>query len=444
MAEQKPISKLDPSVAAKEADLYPVVQGRSTKKQTLTKLREAIVSAWSNPIKALLGSTTAGQAKGAIGLDQVDNTSDLEKPVSVAQKLALDQKASNAEVAPAIAGFNALAKTRDAIFIKSVARELALNFPDIAAAFVAAGSPSQGNIYPQGHCYDESGRIYIKYANGSKAVIAWFQATGVYGGWFMIAPGGESLVIITEGGVRKLYNKAGTDGLHAYDISTLPAKGATVSGVSTGLTGVGLQYAYDSGRWIIEQQQVDMGTEGSRTRWLIYDKNFVRRGEFYVAKNVVGWQLSTSAHYSYVPKTQGVALQGGRVLFGLGGSYIPETDGTVALPVAAIGMAVCELDGSLVDYGTVRAEKMMARLSAAGHLCLRTESEGLSLRPDGTISHLIITARPGSPDADVGGILLLTEYDAQGVNYSDISDPYTPFNMERSVTGIFPRGPDGK
>ncbi|NQD74111.1 hypothetical protein, partial [Pseudomonas sp. CM27] len=43
-----------------------------------------------------------------------------------------------------------------------------------------------------------------------------------------------------------------------------------------------------------------------------------------------------------------------------------------------------------------------------------------------------------------GGILLLTEYDAQGVNYSDISDPYTPFNMERSVTGIFPRGPDGK
>ena len=94
MLEQKAISELPPSVAGKEADLYPVVQGSGTKKQTLTKFREAIVSAWSGPIKALIASTTVGQAKGALGLDQVDNTPDLEKPISAAQQSALDEKAS--------------------------------------------------------------------------------------------------------------------------------------------------------------------------------------------------------------------------------------------------------------------------------------------------------------------------------------------------------------
>lgn len=443
MENYKPISALDPANDGMENDLYPTVQGRSTKKQTLSGLRQAIISAWSTPIKSLLGVQSESELKGALGLGNIDNTSDAEKPVSAAQRQALDAKAGAADMAKAKQGLDVLGRTRDAVFRKSVALGLPLLFPDYVSAFQAVGSPSQGSIYPQGHCYDEAGRIYVKYANGTRAVIAWYHASGVYGGWFLIASGGESLVIITENGSRKLYNKAGTDGLHAYDISVLPTSGATVAGVSTGLVGVGLQYAYDRGRWIIEQLQVDMGSEGSRTRWLIYDKNFVRRGEFYVAKNVVGWQLSTSAHYNYVPKSQGVALQGGRVVFGLGGSYIPEMDGVVSMPVASVGVAVCGLDGSLVEYGTVRADQLVERLSSEGHYCVRTESEGLSLRPDGTISHILITARPDSPGADAGGILLVNEYDPQGASYADIGDTYTPFNMER-LTGIFPRGPDGR
>ncbi|WEL58057.1 hypothetical protein PZ739_13140 [Pseudomonas kermanshahensis] len=444
MENYKPISALDPANESSEDDLYPTVQGAGTKKQTLRGMRQAIISAWSSPIRSLLGAQSESQIKGSLGLSKIDNTSDAEKPVSTAQRQALDAKASVEDMTKAQQAVDVLGRTRDAVFRKSVFLELPQLFPDYVSAFQSVGSPSQGNIYPQGHCYDEQGRIYIKYANGSRAAIAWYEPNGAYGGWFLIAPGGESLVIIAENGVRRLYNKAGTDGLHAYDISVLPTNGATVAGVSTGLTGVGLQYAYDRGRWIIEQLQVDMGMEGSRTRWQVYDKNFVRCSEFYVAKNIVGWQLPTNAHYNYVPKSQGVVLQGGRVIFGLGGSYIPETDGPVSMPVAAVGVAACGLDGSLLEYGTVRADQLVNRLAAEGHYCVRMESEGLALRPDGTISHLLLTARPSSPGADTGGILLVTEYDPQGASYADISEPYTPFSMDRALTGIFPRGPDGR
>lgn len=330
-----------------------------------------------------------------------------------------------------------------AIMKKSVFMSLPLKFTDYAAAYAFVGSPPGVSLYPQGHCYDDDDNVYIKYAGGSYATIVWYTKDGVYGGYFFLRNGGESLVIIDTPTSRMMYNKGGSSSMYAYDITAKPANGAVLAYTDMGLANVGLQYAHENGRWIIEQSYVDTGNVGSRTKWNIYNASFAKTGEFFVSKDVVGWQLQESPLYNYVPKTQGVALRGGRVVFGLGGSYIPETEGPIANPVAAVGIAECNLDGSLNCYGVMRAEALISSLVADGYPAIRTESEGVSLRADGTIGHIIITARPATVDNDKFGILLLQEQDVTGKDYSALAHSYVPFNFPRTHAGVYPRGVDG-
>ena len=327
------------------------------------------------------------------------------------------------------------------IFKKSISLSLPFKFPDYDTAFAFVGSPSY--IYPQGHCYDSSGNVYIKYARGTYAVIVWYTKTGVYGGYFYIQPGGESIVIIDNGVQRTLYSKGGSNRLYSYNINTMPANGAIVPFTDVGLSSVGLQYAYNSGRWIIEQIGADVGVVGSRTKWNIYNDSFAKTGEFFVPKNVVGWQLPESHLYNYVPKTQGICLKEDRVVFGLGGSYIPASDGPQSLPVAAFGIAEVSLDGSVLEYGVVNATKLIAYLTAKGYYIIRTESEGVTVRNDGAVSHLLISGSPTSTGNTTNGLLIFIEKDIDGDDYSDIAEPYMPLDWYRASTGIFPRGVDG-
>lgn len=327
------------------------------------------------------------------------------------------------------------------IFKKSISLSLPFKFPDYDTAFAFVGSPSY--IYPQGHCYDSAGNVYIKYARGTYSVIAWYTKAGVYGGYFYIQPGGESLVIIDNGTQRTLYSKGGTNRLYSHNINTMPVNGAVVPFTDVGLSSVGLQYAYNSGRWIVEQISPDVGVDGSRTKWNIYNSSFVKTGEFYVQKNAVGWQLPESSLYNYIPKTQGMCLKEDRVIFGLGGSYIPENDGPQSLPVAAFGIAEVGLDGSILGYGVVNAAKLITSLNDNGYPTIRTESEGVTLRGDGAISHLFISANPTTPGNTTRGLLVFIEKDVDGDDYSDIAEPYIPFDWYRASTGIFPRGVDG-
>ena len=354
--------------------------------------------------------------------------------------LAKQARIADANNSAKIKGFSEKAVT----FNKSIRLSLPLSFQDHAAALVAVGSPAVGYLYPQGHCYDAADNLYMAYANGNRCAIAWYDTNGVYGGWFLIENGGESVVVIEEGGTRKLYKKGGSNRLYAYDITVMPANGAILAFTDVGLSGVGLQYAYDNGKWLIEQSSPDVGSTGSRTKWNIYNRAFEKTGDFYVAKNIVGWQLAESPHYPHIPKTQGVALRGDKVIFGLGGSYIPEIEGPVAPKSSSLGVAVCDLDGNIAGYGTLRADKLITRLVSDGHICARTESEGVSLRPDGSISQIVITVRPGHAAQTTAGILIFTELDIYGDDYSDIAETYTPFNMDRTQAGVFPRSADGK
>ena len=325
------------------------------------------------------------------------------------------------------------------VFKKTVKHILPFKFPDYDVAYAFVGSPSY--IYPQGHCYDATGNIYIKYARGSYSVIVWYTSSGTYGGYFYIQAGGESLVLnVTGSGAKMLYSKGGSNRMYSYNITSMPANGSIVPHTDVGIDSVGLQYAYEAGRWVVEQIGPDVGAEGSRTKWNVYNGGFQFVGEFYAPKTIVGWQLPSSPLYNYVPKSQGVCLRKGRMIFGIGGSYIPESDGPVSKPVAAVGVAEVALDGTLLNYGTLNAAKLITKLTGYGYSAIRTESEGVTVRPDGSLCHLIVTANPTTPNNDQYGILLMTELDPGGLDYQGASEPYVPFDPSRLSSGVFPRG----
>lgn len=370
-------------------------------------------------------------APGGLGLVGFDE--DLSYPNDSAGKSLADAKK----------GIGVLAKTQDLVYRKSVGLSLPLKPQNYDAAKAAANVLPGGSLYPQGHCYDGDENLFIFCGGNTAGVIFWYTKAGAYGGWFLVSNGGESIAIAEVGGVRTLYKNGGSANLVGYNVTTIPTTGSSPSAISTSVTGVGLQLAYSKGRWIIEQSAADVGVQNSRTKWMIFDDAFTPKGSFYVSKNVIGWQLATSPYYNYVPKSQGVTLRGDKVIFGLGGSYIPDIDGPVSPISSSVGVAECNLDGSIAAYGAVRADKMVAKLVAAGHNCVRTESEGISTRPDGSLSHMIITLRPSSPGWETEGILIFTEQDSLGDDYSSIAEQYVPFSLPRTYSGVFPRSLGG-
>jgi hypothetical protein len=335
------------------------------------------------------------------------------------------------------------AKITDFVYRKSVVDEFPLEFIGYATAL--ATSPGATFLFPQGFSYDDAGNTFIKYAPDQSpvfSIIVVYDSTGTQTSWFGVATGGESAVVRNEGASRFLYNRSGS-ALFKYDITTLPTTADIVIGSDVGITAVGLQYSFGDEKWIIEQDFADLGVENSRTKWNIYDEDFNKTGEFFVSKSIVGFQDSSNTTFPFIPKTQGVLLKDGDVLFGLGGSYIPALDGATSDAVSDFGVARCSYEGSLIKYGAVQADSFLTSLSDAGFTIERTESEGLAAHPDGSLRHLFISLRPGNVNAPTDGIIIFKEDDASGVDYTDIASTYVPFDLKRLSLGIYPRGVDG-
>lgn len=322
---------------------------------------------------------------------------------------------------------------------KSVVGEIPLNFPDYETARAGVGSPSF--IYPQGFTYDNSGNLFIKYGSGTSAVIVIYNADLTYVGWFKITAGGESLVIVQNGSSRLLYSSA-SGNLREYDITTLPANGATVSSTVRISESVGLQFTQEGGQWIVEQDFADIGVEASRTKFNVYDAAFNRTGEITIPKTLVGYQTSSSDYYPYIPKMQGIRLVDGNIYIAHGGSYIPATSGPVASPVSDYGVTELTMDGRIIRRGVVNANGLLDRMVADGFDATRTENEGVARHPDGSIHSMLITKRPGDATASSVGIVLFREFDPGGKDYSGIRSRFAPFNSNR-LTDVFPRSPGG-
>lgn len=333
------------------------------------------------------------------------------------------------------------------IFKRSLFLELPFIFKDYETAYAAVSPVPNGYLYPQGFAHDDQDNTYINYAAAnSRSVIVKYDKNGTYIGYCLIISGSpEDIVVKRESDVLKLYTKTTSHVLAWADITSNVWKGETLTATEiSSVQSVHLQMDYDKGRWIIEQRYADLGQSVSRTKYRIYDDNFVHISDFYTQRSVVGFQTSTNEDYPYIPKTQGVALKDGHILFGLGGSYIPSVDGlNSSMPVSAIGLAKLSLNGDLISYGAINARKYLDVAQTKYSYAIRTEAEGLSKLSDGTLTQLIILGNRNINDQNkASGIIIEKLMDPTGFNYASYAEAYTPIDLNR-FDGVFPRGYDG-
>ena len=106
--------------------------------------------------------------KSTIGLSNVDNTSDINKPVSTAQQAALDSKANTTELADKISTADLDTETANRITTSGTAVQLALSS---SYATAAQGAKADSAVQPDvlDDAIDSLSSVYATAAQGAKA-----------------------------------------------------------------------------------------------------------------------------------------------------------------------------------------------------------------------------------------------------------------------------------
>lgn len=323
-----------------------------------------------------------------------------------------------------------------------------LRYPNYSADLVVLGGTF---LYPQSFDFDDEGNIYLNTTSetnseGISVIVVYDSSFNYRRRFFRPTVGSESIVVTGSPslGTLKLYF-AISGNLVEYAPGTLPADGSTMAAGATRISGgCGSIFNFNEGKWLILQLTVDLGTESSRTAFNFYDAGFNHTGRFFVAKNVVGWQTAVNAGYPYVPKMQGITHRDGKVYISVGGSYIPASEPGGPLRAADYGLIEVSADGSVLQYGVCDADLFLNKIAGMGYSIERTENEGVTVGPDGSIYTLLVTKRPATADADVTGLVLLKEMDMLGARWDDIPSPYKPNNLARYSGRVWPRSSDNK
>lgn len=342
---------------------------------------------------------------------------------------------------------NAVDNVAPSVWRRRPFADAALRYPDYEADRIAVGA---GYLYPQGFDFDDDGNIYVnivRSSTGGTVVVAVYDSGFKYLGRFFREAVDLSENIVVRGsptaGTLKLYVKNNSS-LVEYSLGTIPAFGSTIpAGVVKIAGGCDSVFTYNDGLWLIEQGLGDLGST-SRTAFNYYDDDFNFVGRFFIHKNVVGWKTSSSENYPNVPKIQSAAMRGGKVYFGIGGSYIPETAGHPPNPVSDYGIIECSPDGTVLQYGVCDTAAAMERVANLGYPIARIENEGLAVGPDGGLYSLMCTQRTNPGDADTTGILLFRELDMLAPSWEDIPSRYKPSDLSRYEGKVWPRSADGK
>lgn len=359
---------------------------------------------------------------------------------ALAEKVNIDN-AGNAEVtatgsttARTLSDWMATLKTAvDCPYKKKVVKELPLKFPDFDT--VVGNLSGATWVYPQGFSFDENNNLYIKYdpdITASNSVIVKYNSNYEYQGYFYILSGGEA--IVAKG--TKLYG-CNSNKLQEYDVSSF-VSGSTLTGTDVfSAFGIGSQFNYHDGIWIVEQSTKDFGGVATKTVWYLLDDSFNQVGTVFIDKTIVGWWYDGfHDYYPYVPKFQGVTVKDGKIFFSYGGSYINDP----AQMAADFGVSQVSYDGSLLSYNVIDAAKGKAVFNSNGYTVTRTECEGISIDADGSVRTMMITALPAETRSSTGGILMLKEYADDGIDFSSAQSAYSPFNIQRIVNSFPLRG----
>lgn len=184
----KPISTATQSALDNKVDKV-AGKGLSTEDYTTTeksKLAGVEVGAQVNTVTSVAGKTGAvALVKGDVGLGNVDNTSDVNKPVSTAQQTALDLKANL--VSPAFTG-NPTAPTASVGDNDTTIANTAFVHAEIANGSVAKTSSTGSAIVPKGTSAQRDGTPLDGYLRFNSTLNIF---EGYYNGTWQAVGGGQ-------------------------------------------------------------------------------------------------------------------------------------------------------------------------------------------------------------------------------------------------------------
>lgn len=118
-----------------------------------------------------LKATTSSLTKASVGLGNVDNTSDANKPVSTAQQAALDLKANLTQLTKANVGLGNVDNTSDANKPVSTAQQAALNLKaNLVANLVGFGQLETHSTYTTFAAITDFGYHYVQGTSGGPGI----------------------------------------------------------------------------------------------------------------------------------------------------------------------------------------------------------------------------------------------------------------------------------
>ncbi|HAN8229954.1 TPA: hypothetical protein IF960_001849 [Escherichia coli] len=332
---------------------------------------------------------------------------------------------------------------------RKIVATMPLLFPEYDA--IMAANPSATYMYPQGFCVSED-LIYITYPFEPKQtnnVVAVFNISGIYQGYFYVQAGGpgfaaEGIVVTSDYGPKKMFVGHTNGILREFNMEGA-LYGSNLPLVQNHDVGLFNQFSYRRGIWLVEQNAPEVGQKITRTVLAVFDSGFNRLSTITLPLHDVGYVTkSTSPYAPYFNKRQGIAVGDNYFVCGYGG-FIADGAGSAGYSEYQ-GSKVFNPDGTKRTESMLHPQAMMDLMKAAGLNVTRIENEGVCVSQDGkSIYSLYIHQERTGSEPYNSGLVIFEDFstDKDAIDFTPASRLYRGFDIDHASIGVYPRSAKG-
>lgn len=413
--------------------------------------------------------TLATLNKAAVGLSNVDNTSDASKPVSTAQQTALNLKAPLASpaftgtptgITKTHVGLGSVDNTSDSAKPVSTAQWAAIKAAGAADLLTNAyrkqvvhnlvykhadwsyANTNWGSIYPQTFVIDETAREILVISSNPHVVSIYDFDTGAYKNkCFKLTAGtdtSQAAVVRYISGVRYLYIRTGASQMSRFNITSVTNL-STLTAANSYTVPMTSDYDYRNGSWTIGSSKSNFGGTAfvNRARFIRRDENFVSTGILEFPAMQYGGHVGGGLYaLSGLPKVQGFCEGPGLFAVGMGGGYHPGIDAD--LPYYYQGLRVFTGSGEVLLESLVPASVVFSTYQALGYNPGSViECEGIDYA-FGNFYTLTAICSSSDAGAATGGLIITREFAGADANidWTGNSTVWTPPSTDRMSSTV--------
>lgn len=295
---------------------------------------------------------------------------------------------------------------------RRILHNLPITFPDYQAVLNQIKTTDTW-MYPQAFTVDKNVIYVLYYTNASfKAVIACFDfISGRYLGYYIA--GNKTAGGVCEGVVIK--DDTIFVGFDSHIVAfALPASyNVRLTEKSSIDVNLKAQFSYSNGEWIVEQNLNAATGFSTRTRFAVYDNEFVLKRYHYVPLQQSGYASNNDTAFT---KRQSISFKHGYTLSGLGGYY----DNSKTVSPKLYQGAVLAVGDNILAQAVYEPKLLLNKLNDIGVRASRVENEGCHILDDGRCLTLSCI-NPSEQLNNEQGMLIIEEF-SQHPNAIDFSD----------------------